>query len=292
MNEGQVLGLLGPNGAGKTTTIRVLACLIAPTEGNAKVAGYDVRKQSDKVRASVGLLTENPGLYEPLSAVENLEFYARAYGMEDSTKRNARIKELLQMFDLWERRNEKVGVLSRGMKQKLAIVRSVLHDPSVLLLDEPTATLDPHSSRLIKDLITEISREEGHSVLLSTHRLEDAELLCSKVMVMNDGKKISEGTPSGLKSHSSHSIMVEMTLLSVDERIVERVRKMRDVTNIQPDYTNRKVLVTVGDYESDVPTIVRGIALAGGRILSVKRVEPSLEDVYLSIMKGEEHENR
>ena len=292
VNEGQVYGLLGPNGAGKTTTIRVLACLIAPTEGNARVAGYDVRKQSDKVRASVGLLTENPGFYERLSALENLEFYAKAYGVGDSTKRNARIKELLQLFDLWERRNEKVGVLSRGMKQKLAIVRAVSHDPSVLMLDEPTATLDPNSSRLIKDLITEISREEGHSVLLSTHRLEDAELLCSKVMVMNDGKKISEGTPSSLKSRSSHSIAVEVTLLSVDEGLVERVKKMRGVTGVQPDYANRKVLVTVSDYESDVPTIVRGVALARGRILSVKRVEPSLEDVYLSIMKGEGLENR
>jgi ABC-2 type transport system ATP-binding protein len=292
VNEGQVVGLLGPNGAGKTTTIRMLACLVAPTEGDAKVAGYDVRQQPNKVRAAVGLLTENPGFYERLSAAENLEFYARAYGVGDPTKRNARIRELMQLFDLWESRNEKVGVLSRGMKQKLAIVRAVSHDPPVVLLDEPTATLDPRSSRLIKDLITKTSREDGRAILLSTHRLEDAELLCGKVVVLNNGKKISEGTPSDLKSRSSHDTIVEMVLLSVNEGLVRRVEKMRGVAHVQPDYANSKIVVTVGDYESDVPAIVRGIASARGRILSVKRVEPSLEDVYLSIMRGEGIESR
>ena len=283
--DGQVLGLLGPNGAGKTTTIRMLACLIAPTKGTARVAGYDVVRQPDRVRPAVGLLTENPGFYERLSIVENLEFYARAYGVRDPTKRNARIGQLLELFDLWGRRHEKVGLLSRGMKQKLAIVRAVLHDPSVVLLDEPTATLDPSSSRLIKDLITGISREEGHTVLLSTHRLEDAELLCSKVMVMNDGKKILEGAPSDLKSHSPHDIVMEMSLVSLDEKLVRRVRRMSGVIGVRSDYANHKILVTVTDYESEVPRIVRGITSARGCVLSVKRAEPSLEEVYLSMMR-------
>ncbi|MDD1766534.1 MAG: ABC transporter ATP-binding protein [Candidatus Methanomethyliaceae archaeon] len=139
VEEGEVFGLLGPNGAGKTTTIRMLACIVSPSGGSAKVAGYDIVKESLNVRKSVGILTENPNSYERLSAVENLEFFARAYGITDRSRVSERIKELLDFFQLWDRRNEKVATFSKGMKQKLAIARAIVHDPTILLLDEPTA---------------------------------------------------------------------------------------------------------------------------------------------------------
>jgi len=175
VREGEVFGVLGPNGAGKTTTIRMLACLILPSEGSAKVGGYDIKRDSLKVRQIVGILTENPSLYERLTAFENLDFFAEAYGLSNIQEKENRIKELLEFFELWERRNDKVATFSKGMKQKLAIARALVHKPPVLFLDEPTAGLDPEASREVRDLMERLSRHEKHTILICTHRLEDAE---------------------------------------------------------------------------------------------------------------------
>ncbi|MBM5805999.1 MAG: ABC transporter ATP-binding protein [Candidatus Verstraetearchaeota archaeon] len=200
VEEGEVFGLLGPNGAGKTTTIRMLACIVSPSGGSAKVAGYDIAKESVKVRRSVGILTENPSLYERLSAVENLEFFARAYGITNRHKVSDRIKELLDLFQLWDRRDERVATFSKGMKQKLAIARAIVHDPPILLLDEPTAGLDPEASKLIRDLIERLGSLERHTVLLCTHRLEDAERLCDRVMIISRGASKVVGTTKELRN--------------------------------------------------------------------------------------------
>jgi ABC-2 type transport system ATP-binding protein len=146
VGEGEILGLLGPNGAGKTTTVRMLACLISPSKGSARVGGYDIAEESMKVGGVVGILTENPSLYERLTVYENMDFFAEAYGLSDVQERRDRIRELLDFFQLWDRRNDKVGKFSKGMKQKLAIARTLVHKPPVLLLDEPTAGLDPESA--------------------------------------------------------------------------------------------------------------------------------------------------
>ena len=155
IDKGEVFGFLGPNGAGKTTTIRMLACLIAPTRGTATVAGYNIQKDPLKVRQSVGILTENPSLYERLSAYENMDFFAQAYGVTDLAERRKRIQELLEFFHLWERRNDKVAGFSKGMKQKLAIVRATVHRPPVMFLDEPTRVWIHSQLRKIRDMMAE-----------------------------------------------------------------------------------------------------------------------------------------
>ena len=172
---GQVFGLLGPNGAGKTTTIRMLACLISPSEGSATVSGYKIDENPLAVRQTVGILTENPSLYEKLTALENMDFFAEAYNVSEPQEKAKRIRELLDFFDLWERRNDIVATFSKGMKQKLAIARALVHKPPILFLDEPTAGLDPESAKEVRDLIKMLSRREKHTILLYTHRLEDAE---------------------------------------------------------------------------------------------------------------------
>ncbi len=182
--KGIVFGFLGPNGSGKTTTLRVLLGLLEPTEGAANVFGYDSRTHGHEIRKRTGALLEYTGLYERLSAVDNLEFYGRVWLMSAAERRD-RIKELLERAGLWERRKERVGTWSRGMKQKLAVCRAILHRPSLLFLDEPTAGLDPIASAALRDEIAGLVSSEGLTVFLTTHNLTEAEKLCSMIGVIN-----------------------------------------------------------------------------------------------------------
>ena len=172
VRRGEVLGLLGPNGAGKTTTVRVLTSLIEPSEGRATVDGFDVVAEPEAVRARVGILTETPGLYEKLSATANLDFFGRLYGLDAST-RAERIERYLRLFSLWERRDEPAGTFSKGMKQKLAIARALLHEPAVVFLDEPTAALDPEAAFIVREAIEGL-RRSGRTIVLATHTLDEA----------------------------------------------------------------------------------------------------------------------
>jgi len=220
VREGEVFGLLGPNGAGKTTTIRMLACLISPSEGSAKVCGYDISRDSIKVRQIVGILTENPSLYERLTAYENMDFFAEAYGLSDVQEKQNRIRELLEFFKLWDRRNDKVAAFSKGMKQKLSIARALVHGPHVLFLDEPTSGLDPESAKVIRDLIERLSRREKRTILLCTHRLEDAEKLCNRVMIINRGKGVIAGTPDELRERIACQPALQVTLKELNQMII------------------------------------------------------------------------
>src|SRR6188508_892735 len=179
VRRGEVLGLLGPNGAGKTTTVRLLTALIEPTEGRAWVDGLDVTERPEEVRARVGILTETPGLYEKLSATANLEFFGRLYGLDAST-RAERIEHYLRLFSLWDRRDDVAGNFSKGMKQKLAIARALLHDPAVVFLDEPTAALDPEAAYVVREAIEDL-RKAGRTIVLATHNLDEADRLCDRV---------------------------------------------------------------------------------------------------------------
>ena len=212
IEKGEVFGFPRPNGAGKTTTIRMLACLISPTKGTATVAGYDIHKDPLKVRQSVGILTENPSLYERLTAYENMDFFRKLTEFTDAAERQKRIQELLEFFHLWDRRNDKVAGFSKGMKQKLAIVRATVHRPPVMFLDEPTAGLDPESAKEIRDLMAELSEREKCTILLSTHHLEDAEKLCKRVLIMNKGKVLLIGSPDELRQKISGEPVIEVGL--------------------------------------------------------------------------------
>jgi len=286
VGKGEIFGILGPNGAGKTTTIRMLACLLTPTEGTAFVGGFDVVDDSLKVREMVGILTENPSLYDRLTAMENMEFFAEAYGVSDRQARSKKIRDLLDFFDLWPRRDDKVGSYSKGMKQKLAIARALVHDPDVLLLDEPTSGLDPRSSKDIRDLMEELSRREGQTILLCTHRLEDAERLCSRVMLINEGGMVTIGTTNELRSQIAGTPILRVRLGEVSETVVDAVRSLEGVEDVVVDGT--MLSVSVKDADGVTPYVVRGVVLAGGMVQSVEVLKPSLEEIYLKLVVDED----
>jgi ABC-2 type transport system ATP-binding protein len=289
IEKGEVFGFLGPNGAGKTTTIRMLACLIAPTKGSATVAGYDITRDPLKVRQSVGILTENPSLYERLTAYENMEFFAEAYGLYDAAERQRRIQELLEFFNLWDRRNDKVATFSKGMKQKLAIVRATVHRPPVLFLDEPTAGLDPESAKEIRDLITQLSRRDKCTILLCTHHLEDAEKLCSRVLIMNKSRCVITGSPDELRNKTNVQTIIQIGLVTVTSQIVAAVQASRSAKKVETDTETSVLKVSVDDARAATPELVRAIVGADGQVLSVNVFQPSLEETYLKLIKEEKH---
>lgn len=289
VKEGEVFGLLGPNGAGKTTTIRILACLISPSEGSAKVSGYKIDKNPLAVRQTVGILTENPSLYERLTAQENMDFFAEAYNLSEPQEKAKRIRELLEFFDLWERRNDKVATFSKGMKQKLAIARALVHNPPILFLDEPTAGLDPESAKEVRDLMKILSRREKHTILLCTHHLEDAERLCSRVMIINKGKSVVVGTPDELRNRIARKPSVQINLKKVDPKIIEAARRVSHVEQVDADESTSSLRIVLDDANEGTPAVVKSIVDAGGLVIGVHVLRPSLEEAYLKLIKEEQH---
>lgn len=282
VKEGEIFGLLGPNGAGKTTTVRMLCCLIKPTAGKAFVGGYEVGKDAIKIREIVGLLPEAPGLYGELSAYRNLEFYAKLYGMPKQ-KREENIERFLKMLDLWERRDDPVGTFSKGMQQKIAIARSIVHEPKVLFLDEPTAALAPDSVKVIRDFILEL-KHENRTIFICTHNLYEVERICDRVAIINT-RLITLGSPNQLQKDFGSS-KTEIQLKSLDPRIVEAVKRVNGVLNVEA--SGDKLLVQAQDPETANPEIVDAIVKSGGRVVYVTRGAHGLEDVYLKLVGKDE----
>lgn len=283
VNQGDIFGILGPNGAGKTTTIRILAAILAPSSGEAYVGGYSTRLEPVKVREIVGVLTENPSLYDRLTPIENLEFFAKAYGVDDPSKRSTKIKDLLQYFDLWERRDDRVYTFSKGMKQKLAIARALVHDPEIVFLDEPTSGLDPRSSKDIRELMEKLSHKENQTILLSTHRLEDAQRLCNQVMIIDKGRSLTISTPESLRLQSTGAPTVRIQLTVLSNNLIAAARDTKQVTSAHAE--GNELVVVLEDY-SATPKLVKNIVDAGGMILSVNQVESTLEDAYLKLVEA------
>jgi ABC-2 type transport system ATP-binding protein len=277
--RGEVLGLLGPNGAGKTTTVRVLTALIAPSEGHASVDGLDVVEQPEAVRARVGILTETPGLYDKLSAAANLEFFGRLYGL-DATTRAARIERHLRLFSLWERRGDVAGTFSKGMKQKLAIARALLHEPAVVFLDEPTAALDPEAAWIVRDAI-EALRRSGRTIVLATHNLDEADRLCDRVAFVRGGL-LRIDSPAGLRGAlGDHG--VEIGLAGRPEADV--VAAAQGVTGvIGVEVVDHRLVVTAPEPVAVTPAIVRALVAAGAEIVEVRERATTLEQVYFDVM--------
>ncbi|MCX6656582.1 MAG: ABC transporter ATP-binding protein [Candidatus Bathyarchaeota archaeon] len=284
VGTGEIFGLLGPNGSGKTTTVRLLSCLIAPSEGSARVAGFDIKKDPLKVREAVGVLTENPGIYDRLSALENMEFFAEAYGLSDKTERQSRIRELLEFFDLWERRNDKAGTFSKGMRQKLAIAKAVVHRPEVLFLDEPSAGLDPKAAKDIRDLMDRMSRQEKRTIVLCTHNLEEAERLCSRVMIIRKGATLATGSIEDLRRKLHGAPELEIKLDEVNDGLLKATTKLEGVKSVY-ERTRCTLIYNLDDPEAQTPDVVKSLIQAGGRVRSVKILRPTLEDAYLELTK-------
>jgi ABC-2 type transport system ATP-binding protein len=281
IGRGEVFGFLGPNGAGKTTTVRLLCCLIAPTRGRAWVNGFEVGVDSDAIRASVGILTETPGLYDRLSAERNLDIFARLYGLS-AGEREAQVKRYLQMLDLWEKRREPVGTFSKGMRQKVALARALLHEPPVLFLDEPTAGLDPEVAKTVRDFIAEL-RGEGRTIFLCTHNLDEAERLCDRIAVLRT-RLIAVDTPENLRRR----LFGRRTVVQVRNLAPEMVSTVAALPFVQhASQEGSRLVVDLADPEAQNPALVKCLVGLGAEVQFVTEPRHSLEEVYLTLLEEE-----
>ena len=278
---GIVFGFLGPNGSGKTTTIRLLLGLLEPTAGRAEVLGFDVGTRASSVRERVGALLEHTGLYERLSAIDNLEYYGRIARMS-AADRTARIRELLTHFGLWERRTETVGSWSRGMKQKLAVARALLHRPSLLFLDEPTASLDPVASAALRDDLARLVAREGITVFLTTHNLAEAERLCTEVAVIRQGRLLAVGRPDELSARKG--TRVEVRGRGLTEQLATLVGGRPEVSTAAMN--DGRLIVELRDGAEMAP-LVSLLVGAGASVEEVRKEQASLEEVFLTLMEEE-----
>jgi ABC-2 type transport system ATP-binding protein len=278
VKEGEVFGFLGPNGAGKTTTVRMLTSLIGPTEGTAKVAGYTLGSQDNDIRRNVGVLTETPGMYDNLSAEYNLRIFAELYEVPDAL---GQVEKYLRLLGLYDRRLDPAGTFSKGMKQKLAIARALLHEPRILFLDEPTAGLDPEASHLVREFIAEL-RKEGRTIFLCTHNLDEADRLCDRVGVFKTRLLVVD-TPSHLRT-SVFGRRVVFHLRVADAQLVRAVQKLPFIKEVK--VVDNKLLVNLESPELHNPDIIRTLVGEGADIQFVGELRHSLEDVYLQLVKN------
>ncbi|MGO9388399.1 MAG: ABC transporter ATP-binding protein [Methanobacterium sp.] len=280
VNEGEVFGFLGPNGAGKTTTVRMLSCLISKTSGDARIAGYDVSNSSDslKIRKLIGLVPDNVGLYEELSAYKNLDFYGKLYEC-NKMQRKENIEHFLKMLGLWDKRDVAAGAFSKGMKQKIAIARALIHEPEILFLDEPTVNLDPESSKMVRDFIMELKKEKK-TIFLNTHNLDEAQKICDKIGILNT-KLMATGTPEELEG-SVWGNKTVIQLEQVNDMILDELNKLALKKII---YDNNKLTIDVVNPKKENPLIVAAIVRAGGQIQYVTELSPTLEDAYLKFVR-------
>jgi ABC-2 type transport system ATP-binding protein len=278
LKPGEVFGLLGPNGAGKTTTVRMLAGLIAPSVGRGAIDGIDVATDPEAVRARIGILTETPGLYDRLTARQNLEFFGQLHGMS-RTVRDERIERLLRLFELWDRQDGLAGTFSKGMKQKLAIARALLHDPSVLFLDEPTSGLDPEAAFVVREAIESL-RSSGRTIVLATHNLDEAERLADRIGFLR-GRLLRVDSPARLRDASAGHT-VEVGLAGPPSSAVLEALRSAGATDIAAD--GPTVTVTLADARRDTPRLVRALVAAGADVLSVVERTATLESIYFDVM--------
>ena len=283
--RGEVFGLLGPNGAGKTTTVRMLAALLVPTSGRASVSGFQVGEDDQEIRRKIGLLPEAPGLYDSLSAEQNLAFFGSMYGLENTA---AQIQKYLELLGLWARRYEPVGTFSKGMRQKLAIARALLHEPEVLFLDEPTSGLDPQASRLVREFIEEL-KGEGRTIILTTHNLEEADRLCDRVAVIS-GHLLALDAPGELR-RKIFGRKVVFHLQKANQALAGSLESYPFVSDVQ--VVDNKIMASVEDPEAQNPILVRTLLENGAEVQFVGELRRRLEDVYLELMgavEGINHE--
>jgi ABC-2 type transport system ATP-binding protein len=281
VEPGEIYGLLGPNGAGKTTAMRLLSGLLQPTGGSAVVAGYSVVDEPREVRARIGLLTEVPGLYLRLTPTEYLDFFAQLQGLRLAGARAARVEEMLRLVGLWDRRRSVMRTFSKGMQQRVAIARTLIQNPRVLLFDEPTAALDPEAARGIRDYLRELAAGRGRTVLLCTHNLFEAEQLCHRLSIVQAGRQLAEGTPAALKATVGTTCALRVR--SRTPRLVEGLRTLTMIDDVRVDGPGT-ILYRARDVSESNPVVVRAAVAAGADVLGLAESANSLEEVYLKVM--------
>lgn len=285
--NGIVFGFLGPNGSGKTTTIRLLLGLLSPSKGQAAVLGYDSRTQSDQIRLLSGALLEHNGLYERMSAWDNLELYGRIYHMSRQ-QRHRRIEELLTHFNLYDRRREDVKGWSRGMKQKLAVARAMLHRPKLLFLDEPTAGLDPVAAAALREDLAAVTKLEKTTVFLTTHNLNEAESLCHQIGVLRRGKLVAQAAPAELRRQAAHTNL-EIRLRS--DLPSEILTQLTDLDLLREPKHHNKSLIGQLPAQSRAAPVIRYLVEHGVEVEEARKESASLEEVFLTLVSEAQHES-
>jgi ABC-2 type transport system ATP-binding protein len=277
--EGEVLALLGPNGAGKTTTVRILGSILKPTEGYARIAGYDTVKEAKSVRRVIGLLTEFPGLYLRMKGLEYLRFFGELQGMSADIIQK-RSEELLKRFELWADCDKQIGKYSKGMKQKLTLVRAMLHDPQVLFLDEPTSAMDPQSAKLVRDSIANL-RQEKRTIVICTHNLAEAEQLADRIAIIRRGQIIAQGTPSELKRRLLGDPLMEIRLAGSLNGLVDRLADRVAVVAAGENW----IRYTVPNPAEFNPCLLTELAQQNVPVVTLSEVPRGLEEIYLRIVE-------
>ncbi len=285
VEPGEVFGVLGHNGAGKTTLVRLINGVLEPTSGKTCVLGLDSQAQGSAVRKQTGVLTETPSLYERLTARDNLRLFARFYDLPNPDQR---ADEMLKLFNLTDRARDRAGGFSKGMKQRLALARALVHDPQILFLDEPTAALDPEAARGVTTLIETLSRESGRTVFLTTHNLNEAQRLCSRVAILAQGKLLALGTTAELEHQLWQALWLDFDLRAPAPPDLLAALKLTDgVRDLQADPDAEKLAVQVSD-QAHIPAVIAVVASGGGQILRVNPREHSLEDIYFELQRRAE----
>lgn len=279
---GTIFGFLGPNGAGKTTMIRLLLGLIEPTSGRAEVLGHDTRSQANAIRAQTGALLEHNGIYEQLSAEDNLEFYGRAWKMPPA-QREARIRERLTAMDLWERRRDRAGTWSRGMQQKLALARTLLHRPALILLDEPTSGLDVQAATAVRAILASLVAREGVTIFLTSHNMAEVETLCQEVAVVCRGRLIGQGSPHDLRTQAGRP-QLEVTGRGFGEEPLRLLRARPEVAAVHGD--DGRLLVDLQG-EVDTAALVTLLVTAGAQVQEVRQNQATLEQALIQLIEEE-----
>ena len=282
IDESEIFAFLGPNGAGKTTTIRMLSTLISPTSGSITIDGKDPKTNGEYIRSMIGLLTEAPGLYEKISAYDNLDYFSSFYDMPDK-KRKANIEKYLKMFGLWQRKDDPAGTYSKGMKQKLALTRALIHEPRILFLDEPTAGLDPESAHMVRNFIQSLKKERT-TVFLCTHNLTEASSLSDRVCFIK--KKIIRIASLGeLQNHDRHR-KVEIVFGDEAKKFIPVLKNIKNILEV--DTNKNKAILLVNEPEKSNPGIIRELIANNIDILYINEIKVSLEEIYLDLIKDEE----
>lgn len=282
INESEIFGFLGPNGAGKTTTIRMLSTLISKTSGKITIDNRSPESNGEYIRSIIGLLTESPGMYEKISAYDNLDYYSSFYSISNTTRKN-NIKKYLKMFDLWDRKDDLAGTYSKGMKQKLALSRALIHEPKILFLDEPTAGLDPESAHMVRAFIESLKKEKT-TVFLCTHNLEEASNLSDRVCIIKR-KIIRIATLSELQNDDKNK-RVEIVFTDDADRYIKLMEEIDEIKNIQTD--KNKATLVIEKPEISNPIIIKKLVDSGAQVLYFNEIKATLEEIYLNLIKDEE----
>jgi ABC-2 type transport system ATP-binding protein len=286
INESEIFGFLGPNGAGKTTTIRILSTLIKPTGGDVSIDGKDPKRDGEYIRSIIGLLTETPGMYEKISAYENLDYFSSFYNMPDK-QRKSNIEKFLKMFELWDRKDDLVKAYSKGMKQKLALARALIHEPKILFLDEPTAGLDPESAHMVRTFIEGLKNKQT-TVFLCTHNLEEASELSDEVCIIK--RKILKIATLPELQNSKKSKNIEIVFKDDAKKYLKILDSFEDVKS--KSTLENKAKISLENPEAVNPIIIKKLVENGAEILYFNEIKVSLEEIYLDLIREDQNEKR